>query len=466
MDVIRVIKAALGVSIIVFAVAGVSVSFAISDTGKALREVARYNTAWAVSQTTAEFYRFAARVAAYAVPGGGLDKEEVRLRFDILSNRLDIFRLGDVKAFTEAKPEQRETAEEFGHLLAELAPLVQHIDSAGNVRRILELARPFEAKLARMAASANEYGGDQADAAQQRLLELHWMFSAIAAALVVCALAVVVLLFFQNRLLTRACDRLRVLVNDLRTAKDDADATSEAKSRFLATMSHELRTPLNAVIGFSEIIAGETFGPVGQQAYRNYAGDILRSGHHMLDLVTDILTMAKLDAGRFELTLAPIDLRETVEKTVKIFNGTKYAEGRSVTIAPDAPWSCIMADERAVRQMVLNLLSNAAKFSEPDTPIEVRWRTTAAREIAVTVTDHGIGMTSREAALVTRPFYQVDNRLARKYEGTGLGLSIVSGLMGCHDGKLVIDSEPGAGSRISLVFPASAACTAELAQVA
>lgn len=466
MDVLRIIKAALGVSIIVFTVAGVSVSFAVSDREKALREVARYNTVWAVSQATGEFYRFVARVAAYAVPGSGIDKDEVQLRFDILNNRLDIFSRGDVSEFTKAKPEQRETVEGFGRLLSELDPLVERIDGTGNVPRILELAKPFEGKLARLAANANEYGGDQANADQQRLLELHWMFSGIAAALVVCGLAFIVLLFFQNRLLTKAYDRLRVLADDLRVAKNDADAASEAKSRFLATMSHELRTPLNAVIGFSEIIAGETFGPVGQQAYRGYAADILRSGHHMLGLVTDILTMAKLDAGRFEVTLAPMDLRDGVDKAVKMFRGTKQAEGRAITIAPDASWPVIEADERAVRQMLLNLLSNAAKFSEPDTPIEVLWRNSAAGEITVTVADHGIGMTSREAALAVRPFYQVDSRLARKYEGSGLGLSIVSGLMGCHNGRLALDSEPGTGSKISLVFPASAACPADFAEAA
>jgi two-component system, cell cycle sensor histidine kinase PleC len=465
-DVLRVIKAVLGVSLVVFTVAGVSVSSMVSDREKALREVARYNTVWAVSQATGEFQRFIARVAAYAVPGSGVDKDEVQLRFDILNNRLDIFSRGDVKEFTDSKPEQRETVEGFSRFLAEIDPLVQNIDAPGSVLRILNLARPLEGKLAHMAASANAYGGDQANADQHRLLELHWMFSGIAAALVVCGLAFIVLLFLQNRLLTTAYERMRILAEDLHAAKNEADAASEAKSRFLATMSHELRTPLNAVIGFSEIIAGETFGPVGQQAYRTYAGDILRSGQHMLDLVTDILTMAKLDAGRFEVAPTPVDLRETVERAVKMFRGTKHAEGRSLTLSPEGPWPWINADELAVRQMLLNLLSNAAKFSEPEKPIEVHCRTSPGGEIVVTVADHGIGMTRDDAALAVRPFYQADSRLSRKYEGSGLGLSIVSGLMTCHGGQLVIDSEPGEGSQISLVFPASAACKPHLAAVA
>jgi flagellar basal body-associated protein FliL len=208
-NVLRIIKVALGVSIVVFTVAGVSVSFAVSDRERALREVARYNTVWAVSQATGEFYRFVARVAAYSVSGSGVDKDEVQLRFDILNNRLDIFRRGDVQEFTEAKPDQQETVEGFGRLLAELEPLVQEIEALDNVQRILELSKPFEGKFARMAASANEHGGDQANADQQRLLELHWIFSGIAAALAVCGVAFIVLLFFQNRLLAKATKSCR-----------------------------------------------------------------------------------------------------------------------------------------------------------------------------------------------------------------------------------------------------------------
>ena len=451
MNVLRIIKVALGISIVVFTVAGVSVSFAVSNRERALREVARYNTVWAVSQATGEFYRFVARVAAYSVSGGGVDKDEVQLRFDILNNRLDIFRRGDVQEFTEAKPDQQETVEGFGRLLAELEPLVQEIEAPDNVQRILELSKPFEGKFARMAASANEHGGDQANADQQRLLELHWIFSGIAAALAVCGVAFIVLLFFQNRLLTNAYDKLQALADDLRIAKNQSDASNEAKSRFLANMSHELRTPLNAVIGFSDIIANEQFGPVGQPAYRDYAGDIFRSGHHMLDLITDILTMAKLDVGQYEVAWDLVNLRETVDNVVRIAAGTAYAQGRTITVEPQTPWPCIEADERAVRQMVLNLLSNAAKFSAPGTPIEVQCRETVD-EVIVTVIDHGIGMTPEEAAQAVRPFYQADSRLARRFEGSGLGLSIVAGLMDCHGGKLVIDSVPDAGSRISLVF--------------
>jgi signal transduction histidine kinase len=286
-----------------------------------------------------------------------------------------------------------------------------------------------------------------------------WVSGAAATAAAIGALALGTALIVEKRRLTTAFDRLRAVADELRIARDAANAASEAKSHFLATMSHELRTPLNAVIGFSEIIAAETFGPVGQQVYRGYAADILQSGQHMLDLINDILTMAKIDAGRYELDPAPLDLRDATERAVHMFRGSKVAEGRRITIGADAKWPWLEVDERALRQMLLNLLSNAAKFSEPDTAIDLICDTDGEGDIVVTVVDRGIGMTEVEAAQVVLPFHQADSRLARKYEGSGLGLSIVAGLMSYHGGRLAIVTEPEVGSRISLVFPASAVCS-------
>src|SRR3954452_7405757 len=413
---LQIIKAFLAVSIAVFTLAGVSVSIAVFEQQKALREVSRYNMVWAVSQAVAEFYRFEQRVAAFATDRA--DKEEVDLRFEILRNRLGILRHGEVNDFTKARPEERETVDEFARLLGQLAPMVQEIDTPGAIPRLLDALQPFESRLARLAAAANAYGSDLTASDQQYLLLLHWAFSGIATALVISGLAFIALLFFQNRLLAKAYQRMSALAHDLRIAKNAADAASEAKSRFLATMSHELRTPLNAVIGFSEVIASEAFGPVGKPAYRGYAVDILTAGRHMLELVNDVLTMAKLYAGRYELDLAPMNLHDTVDRTVTIFRGTTAFERREIRVTGQLrrPW--LLADERAVRQVLLNLLSNAAKFSDPDKPIEVRYETSRDGEIMISVVDQGIGMAPDQVSEATRPFYQADSRLSRKYEGT------------------------------------------------
>ena len=453
---LQIVKTFLAVSIMVFTVAGVSVSFAVFEQQKALGEVSRYNMVWAVSQAVAEFYRFEQRVAAFGT--GAADRDEVDLRFEILRNRLGILRHGEVRDFIKSRPEEREAVDDFERLLGQLAPMVQAIETPGMIARMLHALQPFEGRLARLAAEANAYGSDLTAADQQWLLLLHWVFSAIATALVISGLAFIVLLFFQNRLLAKAYRGMSALAQDLRAAKNIADAASEAKSRFLATMSHELRTPLNAVIGFSEIIASEAFGPVGKPAYRGYASDILAAGQHMLELVNDVLTMAKLDAGRYELDLAPMNLHDTVDKTVTIFRGTTNFEKREIRVTDNLRWPWLMADERAVRQVLLNLLSNAAKFSEPDKSIEVRCESSPDGDIMISVIDQGIGMAPDQVSEATRPFYQADSRLSRKYEGTGLGLSIVSGLMECHGGQLIIYSQPDVGSRVLVAFPRSAVC--------
>ncbi|MGE3782181.1 MAG: sensor histidine kinase [Alphaproteobacteria bacterium] len=453
---LQVVKAILTVGILVFAIAGVSVSFAVFEQQKALRDVSRYNMVWAVSQAVAEFYRFEQRVAAFATVRS--DKDEVDLRFDILRNRLGILRHGEVNDFTGSRPEERETVDDFVRLIDQIAPMVLAIEAPGMVPQILDLLRPFESRLARLAATANAYGSDLTASDQQRLLLLHWVFSGIATALVASGLAFIILLFLQNRLLTKAYQSMSALAGDLQAAKNIADAASAAKSRFLATMSHELRTPLNAVIGFSEVIAGEAFGPVAVPAYRGYAADILTAGRHMLELVNDVLTMAKLDAGRYELDPAPMNLHDTVDKSVTIFRGTTNLENREIRVTGNLRWPWIVADERAVRQILLNLLSNAAKFSQPATPIDVQCDSSPDGEIVISVIDRGIGMTPDQVSEAARPFYQADSRLSRKYEGTGLGLSIVLGLIECHGGRLFIDSQAGIGSRVSILFPLSAVC--------
>jgi two-component system, cell cycle sensor histidine kinase PleC len=449
----RNIKVALAIAIAIFCATAVGISAAIVQRQQALSQAAHYNITWAASQALAELQQLQYRVAAFGFAGSPVGKDEVLLRLDILFNRLQVLRGSELAAFTDAQPEQKALVDGFAATLQELQLLIESIEEPGRIQQILSRVTPLVPQLTRFAAAAKQFSAQQVAQDQRRLLSLHWVFSAIATGLVLCGIGFIGLLFFQNRVVRQAHEELRRMADDLRMAKNVAESTSEAKSRFLANMSHELRTPLNAIIGFSDIIAQETFGAIGQPRYREYAADVLKSGQHMLHLVNDVLTMARLEAGHVELTFQSVDLRKVVEATVCIFRGAEIAKCRDIIILPDGHWPQMLVDERAVRQMVLNLLSNAAKFSPPETPIQIAYEWTAEADLQLTVSDRGIGMTAEEAEIAVRPFHQVDARLARKYEGAGLGLSIVKALAEKHGGRLVIASKPGIGSEIGMIFP-------------
>jgi two-component system, cell cycle sensor histidine kinase PleC len=463
---LRYIKFVLWAVIAIFTLAAIDISATIVQRQDALREVSRYNVVWAASQAVNEVVRLEQRIAAFGFGRAGVDKDEVALRLDIVKNRLNLLKDGSLAAFAEHNPDQKLVVGELDAALAAVQPLVDTLEQPGAVERAMALLAPFEGKLGRFAGAANTYSAEQVADDQHQLLRLHWMFSTLAGGLLLCGVALVALLFFQNRLIARAHAELRAMTNDLQIAKEAAETASDAKSRFLATMSHELRTPLNAIIGFSDIIAQQTFGPIGQRQYLEYAGDILRSGRHMFDVVSDILTMAKLDAGHFELSPELLDLHEVTQVCLAMIKGAEMAQGRDIEFEEGGQWIALRADERAIRQMLLNLLSNAVKFSAADTPVRVSCDCAADGALWLSVIDRGIGMTREEAALVVQPFQQADNGLSRRYEGSGLGLSIVNALIEKHGGRLVIESERGKGSRISLVFPKEALAQEPLANVA
>jgi signal transduction histidine kinase len=463
---LRTIKFVLWAVIAIFAVAAINISVTIVQRQNALQEVSRYNIAWAASQAVNEIVRLEQRITAFGSGKAGVDKDEVGLRFDIVQNRVNLLQDGSMAAFAAHNPDQERLVQELSATVADLQPLIDKIDRPESIERALALLAPLEGKLGRFAAAANNFGAEQVAEDQQQLLELHWVFSTLAGGLILCGIALVALLFFQNRLIARAHETLRAMTDDLQIAKEAAESASDAKSRFLATMSHELRTPLNAIIGFSDIIAQESLGPIGPRQYLDFARDILRSGRHMFDVVSDILTMAKLEAGQFEFHFEPLDLHETAGACVAAIKAAEIAKGRDVAFDASAQFVSLRADEKAVRQMLMNLLSNAVKFSAADTPIRVGCTCAPEGALWLSIIDRGIGMTKAEAELVVQPFQQADNGLSRKYEGSGLGLSIVNALIERHGGRLVIESEPGRGSRISLVFPREAIVPEPLAAVA
>jgi PAS domain S-box-containing protein len=241
---------------------------------------------------------------------------------------------------------------------------------------------------------------------------------------------------------------------ELRAAKEAAETANRAKSEFLGTMSHELRTPLNAIIGFSEVISGELLGPVGVPSYKTYAGDVLTSGRHLLMLINDILDFAKAESGRLALRDAPIDLPLLIEETIR-FMGPR-AEAGGVQLSADftgAPVS-VQGDETRLRQVLVNLLGNAIKFTPHGGRVDVRALVGSTDEVRIEVRDSGIGMSAADLARAFQPFQQADGSHARHHEGTGLGLAICDRLMRLHGGRVLLMSELARGTVATVIIPA------------
>jgi signal transduction histidine kinase len=243
---------------------------------------------------------------------------------------------------------------------------------------------------------------------------------------------------------------------ELQKAKEQVESASIAKSQFLATISHELRTPLNAIIGFSTIISSKLFGDINDK-YLEYAHDIHESGVHLLEIINDILDLSKAEAGKLTLQKDPFDVRQAVEKCVRILE--ERAEKGLVKVAmqlqDDMPY--MVADRVRFMQILLNLLSNAVKFTGEggDVTIDVHCKEEESGQILffTRVSDTGIGMSSAEIDMAFQSFGQIDSGLDRKYEGTGLGLPLTKKLVELHGGTIYIESKPSAGTSVYVVIP-------------
>jgi len=247
--------------------------------------------------------------------------------------------------------------------------------------------------------------------------------------------------------------RLEDATSGLRKALAAADAANDAKSRFLAAMSHELRTPLNAVIGFAELIRLESCGPLGDMRYREYADDIRIAGVRLLEIINEILDVARISTGDICLVEEEVDIVALVDRIIRVMlpEATKAELRLDFRIEPGLPR--LVADRQRVQQILINLLSNAIKFTPAGGDVLVMAETRGGG-MTISVKDTGIGIAPQDIARVFERFWQADNGLSRKYEGTGLGLPVARDLVELHGGNLALDSMPGAGTTVTISFPA------------
>jgi PAS domain S-box-containing protein len=236
-------------------------------------------------------------------------------------------------------------------------------------------------------------------------------------------------------------------------AKEQAELANRAKSEFLANMSHELRTPLNAIIGFSEIIESQIFGPLGDPRYREYATDIRDSGDHLLQIIIDILDLAKIEAGQQRLQEQPVEVTQVIQSCLRLISGRAAKAGVAIKTELSAPIT-LHADQRKLKQILINLLSNAVKFTAEGGRVAVLARLAPDGAFELSVKDDGIGIKAELLDTVLAPFVQADGSLGRSSEGTGLGLPLVKALAEMHGGTLAIESVEGVGTTVSVRLPA------------
>jgi cell cycle sensor histidine kinase DivJ len=257
---------------------------------------------------------------------------------------------------------------------------------------------------------------------------------------------------------TRDIGERKAQEEELMRARDAAQSASRAKSQFLANMSHELRTPLNAVIGFSEILNRELYGPLGDPRYLDYAALIHESGQHLLTVVNDVLDMSKIEAGKFTIVKEHFDPVGLLQSSAELMRDLASRKGVELRVEPARALPELVADKRACKQMLLNLLSNAIKFTDQGGLV----RLSAASEgglMRLSVKDNGIGIPQDDIARLGAPFVQANTSYNRKHEGAGLGLSVVKGLAQLHGGALEIESVEGQGAMVSVLLPLDADAT-------
>ncbi|MDY0872165.1 sensor histidine kinase [Dongia rigui] len=422
----------------------------------------RRATAGALIWNTAQFEVDAARFGTSFATMHGADPAllppDVLRRWRALQARYQVLIAGVVHESLVANPNTAAMLPALGADLGQLRDLLEGPNARPleQYDTIVALTAALQVKAHRLAVLTTTGAATKDEQARESLAALIDRLSLVRFALGIVLAMGMIVLFLQQR-------RLKRLAKELVRAKFQAEDANRAKTDFLAHMSHEFRTPLNAIIGFSDLMKAEIFGPVTPPRYKDYVGDISDAGTHLLGLIDKVLDVAKIEAGKVEPRPQPIDIPDLLKTCADLIQ--QPLDARQLTLSMQLPPELppVVADPQHLRQIMLNLLSNAVKFTLAGGEVSIGATRIAANDhakngaapgIEIWVKDNGIGIAAADIAKALSPFGQVRTNATTAQQGTGLGLPITKSLTELNGGRFEIESALGKGTKVSIHFPA------------